>query len=71
MSGMALFLSFVPCVTMLGFVAAFLYGGHKFEADKRDREAHEDAMAASHDELVRGASAYLEVVVVEESVVSA
>jgi len=56
---------------MLGFAAAFLYGGHKFEADKRDREAHEDAMAASHDELVRGASAYLEVVVVEESVVSA
>jgi len=71
MSGMALFLSFVPCVTMLGFAAAFLYGGHKFEADKRERDADEAAMADSHAALVRGASEYLEVIVVEESVVSA
>jgi hypothetical protein len=66
---MALFLSFVPCVAMFIFAGAFLYGGHKFEAGKREREAHEDQMAASHDELVRGATAYLEVI--EETIVLA
>ena len=45
MSGMSLFLGFVPCVAIYAFIGFFMEGFHKMEQDKLAREAEEDRAA--------------------------
>lgn len=40
MAGMALFLGWVPAVAMAGFLAWFLFEGHKMEEEKRQEDSH-------------------------------
>jgi hypothetical protein len=57
MSGMALYLSLVPCVAIYGFIALFMQGVHKMEQEKLAREATEDMMANIY--MTDSAQAYL------------
>lgn len=43
MAGMALFLSFLPCLFALVFTGAFLWRGHTFNVEKSEHEATNDA----------------------------
>lgn len=60
MAGMALFLSFLPCLFALVFTGAFLWRGHTFNVEKSEHEATNDAATQL---MVRDAENLLEVVV--------
>ncbi len=57
MSGMSLFLGFVPCVAIYVFIGFFMEGFHKMEQDKLAREAAEDRTASGA--MVGSAQDYL------------